>query len=168
MRMWSMSILAGAILLCLVAVAAVRGVAVDPPPTRTPAPTPWGTPPWADRWTEWGCVGSGSEKVCYPLPPADVADEICAAALVWGLPGCQVTRCLYLHYCLVEVSQDNGRRACYFARWYPRGHPDWPQGGWAFPQRYMGDCSPAPGAPRRPALPFGTSTPPPKGEGQGQ
>jgi len=146
-----------------------------PAPTLTPTPTPWGTPPWADRWVVTACslrdtahptpnaagevVFDGTNTVCYDLPPDDVAWQIVEAAAAWGLPGGQVTRCKSPTECAVEVGEN---RACYFARWYPAGHPDWPSGGWTFRPAPEGfPCRPVPWSIARPALPYGTPTPVP-------
>ena len=144
-------------------------------PVLTPTPTPWGAPPWADRWVVTACslrdtarptpnargeiTFDGTNTVCYDLPPDDVAWQIVEAAAVWGLPGGQVTRCKSPIECAVEVGES---RACYFARWYPAGHPDRPSGGWAFQPAPEGfPCRPVPWSIARPAIPYGTPTPVP-------
>jgi len=131
------------------------GIVEWPSETPPPTPTPWGTPPWGDRWTRVGCamltqptpnaegkivVYQGIDKICYNLPADDVARQIADAARIWGLPGGQVTRCKSPTECAVEVGE---KRDCYFARWYPKGHPDWPSGGWTFRPAPEGfPCSP--------------------------
>ena len=146
-------------------------------PTSTFTPTPWGTPPWADRWVRVGCamltkptpnaegritVVYGVDKICYDLPPDDVGWQIVEAAVVWGLPGGQVTRCKSPTECAVEVGE---KRDCYLARWYPAGHPDWPQGGWTFRPAPEGfpcrPCVPGLWCDVFPPLPYGTPTPTP-------
>ena len=143
-------------------------------PTHTPTPTPWGTPPWGDRWVITACslrdarptpnargeiIFDGTNTVCYDLPPDDVAWQIVEAAAAWGLNGGQVTRCKSPVECALEAGDD---RACYFARWYPAGHPDWPSGGWTFrpaPEEFP--CRPVPWSIAKPPLPYGTPTPTP-------
>ena len=145
-----------------------------PAPTPTPTPTPWGTPPWADRWVRVGCamltrptpdaegrivVYQGIDKICYSLPPDDIGWQIVAAADAWGLPGAQVTRCKSPTECAVEA----GDGACYLARWYPSGHPNWPSGGWTFRPAPEGFpcrlCVPGLWCDVFPPLPYGTPTP---------
>ncbi len=173
-------ILVGLVLMLSLAVSLVYLVssAQDSPlPTVvaiTPTSTPWGTPPWGDRWNVVACslrdtarptpnargeiVFDGTNTVCYQLPPGDVVMEICEAALTWGLTGCQVDRCKSATECAIEAGPD---RRCYFARWYPENHPEWPSGGWVFTTAPDGfPCRPVPWSIQAPRRPYGTPTPP--------
>jgi hypothetical protein len=120
-------------------------------PVLTPTPTPWGMPPWANRWVVVACslrdsahptpnaageiTFDGTNTVCYSLPPDDIAWQIVEAAAAWGLPGGQVTRCKSAVECAVE-------------------------GGWTFrpaPEEFP--CRPVPWSIAKPPIPYGTPTP---------
>lgn len=107
--------------------------------TLTPTPTPWGTPPWWPNGVALRYVcpygTSCDSPAVVPDPEASLREEVQLAGEIWGIKDAKIVRCLNMvcsDAVVVGYHPPCGGLAYFLARWYPAGHPDWPQGGWTF------------------------------------